>query len=154
MDIKTQPLFRLSVEVAYGTAQFLGETALGYSRRIMPICGGRFEGKRVSGRVLPGGADWVIIRPDGGLHLDVRLTLQTDQDELIYMTYSGRRNGPPELMDKISRSEDIPKGADYFRVAVQFETATPRLKWMNNIIGIGAGYRESIGPVYEVFEVL
>lgn len=154
MEIKLRPLFRLDVEVAPGTPQLLGKVSPGYTRRIMPISGGHFAGERFSGKVLPGGADWVIVRPDGGLNLDVRLTLQTDQGDFIYLTYIGRRNGPPELMDKISRSEDIPRGSDYFRVALQFETAAPELLWLNDIIAIGTGYREPNGPVYEIFEVL
>lgn len=153
-NISLRPLFKLSIEVAPGTRQHLGELPHGFTRRIMPVSGGRFEGERLSGKVLPGGADWLLVRPDGGLHLDVRLTLQTDQDELIYLTYNGRRVGPPEVMEKISRSEEVPPGADYFRVAVQLESAAPRLRWVNDIIAVGTGYREPIGPVYEMYEVL
>ena len=67
------------------------------------------------------------------------------------MTYNGRRNGPtPEMMRKIVNREPIPRGADYFRVLVQFETAAPRLAWLNDKVAVGTGTREPDGPVYDV----
>jgi hypothetical protein len=152
-SIQLQPLFTIKAEVS-GVPQLIGMIPIGYTRRIMCVSGGHFEGDLLNGRVLPGGADSVIERSDGGLHLDVRLTLETAQGELIYMTYFGRRNGSPEVMEKIVKREAIPRGADYFRVAIQFETAAARLLWLNDIIAIGTGYRDPDGPVYEVFQVL
>jgi hypothetical protein len=42
----------------------------------------RFEGDRLRGKVLPGGADWTLKRPDGVVELDLRITLQTDDGAL------------------------------------------------------------------------
>lgn len=151
--IELRPLFTLKADVN-APAQLVGAVPQGYTRRVMCVDGGRFEGERLRGRVLPGGADVVLERPDGGLHLDVRLVLETDAGELVYMTYSGRRNGStPEIMRKIVNREPIPRGADYFRVAVQFETAAPGLLWLNDRIAIGTGTREPDGPVYDIWEV-
>lgn len=152
-DIQFRPLFTIKASVD-APPQLVGAVPQGYTRRIMPVTGGYFKGERLSGAVLPGGADCVIERSDGGLHLDVRLGLQTDEGEMIYMTYFGRRNGPPDIMKKIVKREEIPQGADYFRVAAQFETAAPRLLWLNDIIAVGTGYREPNGPVYDIHEVL
>jgi hypothetical protein len=151
--ISLRPLFTIKIEVN-GPQQLIGELPHGYTRRIMAATGGHFEGERLRGLIVPGGGDSVLERPDGGLHLDVRLTLETDAGEMIFMTYAGRRNGPPEMMQKIVKREPIPRGADYFRVAVQFETGAPRLRWLNDILAIGSGYRDPDGPGYEIFEVL
>lgn len=150
--ITLAPLFRMKAEVD-GPMHLAGRTPLGYTRRIVMVTGGWFEGERLKGRILSGGGDYVAERPDGGLHLDVRLVLQTDADEIVYLTYTGRRNGPPEVMRKIVAREPIPVGADYFRVAMQFETGAPRLAWLNDIIAIGTGTREANGPLYDVWEV-
>lgn len=151
--ISLQPLFTIKADVD-APPQLVGAVPHGYTRRVMCVSGGRFEGERLRGRVLPGGADVVVERPDGGLHLDVRLMLETDDGELVYMTYTGRRNGPtPEIMKKIVNREPIPRGADYFRVAVQFETASKKLAWLNDKIAIGTGTREPNGPVYDIWEV-
>jgi hypothetical protein len=151
--IQLRHLFTIKADVDV-PPQLVGAVPMGYTRRVMCVTGGRFEGERLRGKVLPGGADTVLERADGGLHLDVRLMLETDAGELIYMTYTGRRNGPPELMKKIVAREPIPRGADYFRVAIQFETAAKDLLWLNDRIAIGSGHREPNGPVYEVHEVL
>ena len=63
-------------------------------RRVVPVVGGSFSGSRLRGVVLPGDADWVVMRPDGVLVLDVRITLRTDDGALIAMTYRGLRHGP------------------------------------------------------------
>lgn len=150
--ITLQPLF--SIKVAVNGAQLVGAVPHGFTRRVMTVSGGHFEGEQLSGRVLPGGADVVVERPDGGLHLDVRLVLETAQGELVYMTYQGRRNGPtPEIMRKIVNREPIPPGADYFRVLVQFETAAPRLLWLNDKVAVGTGTRDPDGPRYDVWQV-
>lgn len=151
--IALQPLFTIKAEVAT-PPQLVGAVPQGYTRRVMNVSGGRFEGERLRGKVLPGGADVVLERPDGGLHLDVRLVLETEQGELVYMTYNGRRNGPtPEIMRKIVNREPIPQGADYFRVLVQFETSAPRLLWLNDKVAVGTGTREPDGPLYDIWEV-
>jgi hypothetical protein len=150
--IELTPLFTIQIDV--DAAQLVGTVPQGYTRRMMCVKGGRFEGERLSGEVLPGGADAVIERPDGGLHLDVRLVLRTDRGELVYMTYNGRRNGPsPEIMQRIVKREPIPRGSDYFRVVVQFETGAPRLLWLNDKVFVGTGAREPNGPMYDIWEV-
>ena len=54
----------------------------------------------------PGG-DWLLMRPDQVLTLDVRLTLLTDDGDYIYMSYRGLRHGPNEVMDKLNKGEAV-----------------------------------------------
>ena len=93
-DIRTAYLF--TIELNLGEIQLLGKTPLG-ERRVALIEGGRFEGPKLKGIIMKGGNDWLINRPDGALQLDVRLTLKTDDDHLIGMTYRGYRHGPARL---------------------------------------------------------
>ena len=95
--MKTAPLFTLDVDL--GPMQDIGEGPNGY-RRIIPITGGRFEG-RISGDILPGGADWNLVRPDGTVHLWARYTLRADDGALIMITNEGFQPGDPETMDLI-----------------------------------------------------
>lgn len=60
----------------------LGDGPLG-ERRIVPITGGRFEGPRLRGRVLPGGADRQLVRADGVRELDALYELETDDGAVI-----------------------------------------------------------------------
>ena len=90
-----QPLYK--AEITLAPPQELGDTPQG-RRRIIGITGGRFFGERLSGRVLAGGADWQIIRPDGVAVLDTRYTMQTGDGALIYVRNEGYRHGPPDVM--------------------------------------------------------
>ena len=150
-EIRTTHLFTLALEVA--GMQPIGATPAG-NRRIGLVAGGKFEGPRLRGKVLPGGADWIIVRPDGVTTLDVRLVLETDDGAAIGMTYRGLRHGPAEVMDKVNRGETVDPSTYYFRTAVAFETAATKYAWLNSAIFVGTGYRTSSGPVYDVFEVL
>jgi hypothetical protein len=60
----------------------LGESKRG-ERRVVPITGGTFEGPGIRGEVLPGGADWQLVRPDGVLELYARYLLRTHDGVLI-----------------------------------------------------------------------
>ncbi|MFN3449917.1 MAG: DUF3237 family protein, partial [Roseococcus sp.] len=61
-------------------------------RRIVPITGGRCAGPRLNGEVLPGGADFQHIRPDGVLELEARYALRLDDGALVNVVNRGLRN--------------------------------------------------------------
>ncbi len=150
-ELRTAHLFTLSLEVA--GMQPIGATPAG-NRRVGLVAGGRFKGPRLSGTVLPGGADWIVERPDGATTLDVRLVLETDDGAAIGMTYRGLRHGPAAVMERMARGEAVDPSEYYFRTAIAFETAAAKYDWLNRIIAIGTGHRPPQGPVYDVFEVL
>jgi hypothetical protein len=130
----------------------LGATPFG-QRRIVRITGGSFEGPRLRGTVLPEGGDWLLLRPDGVLQLDVRATLQTDDGHLIYMTYRGLRHGPPEVIERLNRGETVDPKSYYFRTSPVFETAAAPYDWLNRIVAVATGERLPAGPIYTVYEV-
>ena len=150
--LKTKPLFDLQLNVPQIVD--LGDTPMG-RRRIATVAGGHFEGERLRGTVLaaPGG-DWLLLRPDGVLVLDVRLTLRTDDEALIYMAYRGLRHGPAEVMQRLNAGEPVDPSSYYFRMTPIFETASQRYAWLNGIVAVGVGRREPTGPVYQLHEVL
>ena len=86
----------MTLQVAVARPQKIGAVPHG-TRATAPIAGGHFEGPRLRGKVLPGGGDWTLLRGDGVLELDLRVTLETDDGALIHMTSFGLRHGPPEV---------------------------------------------------------
>ena len=150
-EIRTTHLITLTLAV--GGMQAIGATPSG-NRRIGLVEGGTFQGERLRGTVLPGGADWIMVRGDASTTLDVRLVLETDDKALIGMTYRGMRHGPAAVMERMNRGEKIDPAEYYFRIAVAFETAAPKYDWLNRIIAVGTGQRPPEGPIYEIFEVL
>lgn len=150
-EIRTKHLFSLSLKIS--ETQNLGGTPLG-DRRVAVVDGGAFEGARLKGTVLHGGSDWLLGRPDGSLHLDVRLTLKTDDGELIGMTYRGFVHGPAPVIERLNRGDAVDASEYYFRTAAFFETSSANYGWLNRIVAVATGHRPPAGLRYEVFEVL
>lgn len=145
-----QPLFR--AEVTLGAPQELGTTPFG-RRRVIPITGGSFHGERLSGRVLPGGGDWQVLRHDDVAELDARYTLETADGALIYVRNFGYRHGPPEVMQRLARGEPVDPSLYYMRTTPRFETSAERYRWLNGIICVGTGARRPAAVELEFFEV-
>jgi hypothetical protein len=150
-EIRTTHLMTMTLAVA--GMQAIGATPSG-NRRIGLVAGGTFRGERLRGTVLPGGADWIMLRGDGSTTLDVRLVLETDDKALIGMTYRGMRHGPAAVMERVNRGDNVDPSEYYFRTAVAFETAVAKYDWLNRTIAVGTGKRPPEGPVYDIFEVL
>ena len=131
----------------------VGQTACGL-RRIINITGGSFSGPRLSGEVLPGGADWQIIKNDGITELEAKYTLQTDDGALIYITNWGLRHGPKEIMDKMMAGVYVPPDAYYFRTVPRFEAGAEKYAWLNGMIAVASGERQADKVMINVFEVL
>jgi hypothetical protein len=136
--LNLQPL--LKAEIILAAAQELGDTPLG-RRRIIGITGGQFFGERLSGRVLPGGADWQVIRGDGVADLDARYTLETSDGALIYVRNRGYRHGSVEIAKKLSSGEEVDPSLYYMRTTPWFETGDARYAWLNRIVCVATGAR-------------
>ena len=150
--MNTRLLMMLRVKVA--PAQNVGAVPLG-TRRTAPIGGGTFEGPRLRGTVLPGGsADWLLLRADGVLEMDLRATLRTDDGALISMRSFGLRHGPPEVIAAIGRGETVDPATYYFRTTPRFETGHPAYTFLNRLVAVASGDRRAEGPVYTIHEVL
>jgi Protein of unknown function (DUF3237) len=146
-----EPIFRIHAELA--EILTLGQTPRG-ERRIINILGGRVDGAKVNGRILPGGADWQIIRHDGVAELDARYTIETVGGARILVVSEGLRHGPPDVMAQLARGEPVDPGLYYFRTCMRFETADPAVAWLNRILALGRGIREVRAVHIDVYEVL
>ena len=89
--IESRPLMRLRLTTS--PTQEIGSTPDG-RLKIFPVTGGSFKGERLRGKVLAGGGDWVTVRSNGTITLDLRITLETDDGSLIDMTFTGIRDDP------------------------------------------------------------
>ena len=135
-DIGLSAEFLMDMQLDVADAQDLG------TRRIVPVTGGTFEGPRLRGTALNGGGDWIIQRSDGASELNVRATLQTDDDELIYVWYRGI----------IYRPEG---GETYWRTTPVFETGSEKYAWLTRIVSVGIGRGGVPGKaVYSVYQIL
>ena len=134
-------------------AQELGEAPHG-RRRIIPITGGRVSGERLAGRVLPGGADWQVVRSDGVAELDARYTIETTDGALVYVANRGVRHGPAEVIRRLAAGEPVDPALYYMRTTPWFETGDARYAWLNRIVCVATGARRAASVELEVFEIL
>ena len=134
-------VFAFELRAQVGPPMELGEVP-GGRRRIVPILGGTFEGPTVRGKVLPGGADWQIVRADGFTEIDTRYTLETDAGLKVYVQNPGMRHAPPAIMEKLLAGQMVDPAQVYFRTAPTFETSAPELQWMTRAIFVGIGERQ------------
>jgi hypothetical protein len=148
--INLEPLFTINAKVS--TPQVTPDGPVG-DRRFIPVTGGTFEGERLRGQMLSGGADCQLIRSDGVAELDVRVTLQCDDGEIIYMKGLGLRHGPVEIMKKLAEGQDVDPSEYYFRESMLFEAAPGKYEWLNRVLAIGSGRRGPDSVILEVFEV-
>ena len=144
-------IYRL--EATLGQPLELGDTAQG-RRRIVPLTGGTFFGPELNGTLVPGGsADWQTVLPEGTALGDVRYTLRTDRDDLLYVQSRGVRHGSPEVLARLAHGEDVDASEYTFRTSSQIESGAPDLDWVNRGVFIGVGGRQADGVIYETYLV-
>jgi hypothetical protein len=134
--------FIMEAKVNVGEMQSIGTAQHGF-RRIIPITGGNFKGQRLKGTVLPGGADWQIIRPDGIREIEARYTLETDDGSKIYVMNKGLIRGQSDDPDTF-----------YFKTTPIFEAAEEKYAWLTQSLFL-ATVEPRPGSVYiGFFEII
>jgi len=146
-----QPIFTVHAELAPALA--FGRTPYG-ERRVIDILGGTVHGPRLQGRILPGGADWQIIRGDGAADIQARYTIETEAGARILVDSKGLRHGPLEVLAALARGDKVDPSLYYFRTVMRFETADPTADWLNRILALARGQREAQAVRLDVYEVL
>jgi hypothetical protein len=130
----------------------VGETPWG-RRRVIGITGGRFAGPRLTGDVLPGGADWQVVHADGSATIDTRYTLRTQDGALISLATRGVRHGPPDVLAELAVRDDVDPATYYFVVTLTFEVSAERYEWLNRLVAIGSAVRHPTAVVYDAYAV-
>jgi hypothetical protein len=139
--------------VVLNDAVQIGKGPLG-ARRIREVLSGEATGDRIRGTIGSGGADWLLVGPDGYGRLDVRLTLHTHDGANIYVQYFG----VIEYTDAAHAANAGERSSEwhehYFRTSPRLETGDPRYEWVNQTLFVAQG-RLHPGPVveYQVFRV-
>ncbi len=122
-------------------------------RRIFDVVGGTAQGPRISGKLLPSGADWLLVDEAGTGRLDVRGTLQTDDGAHIYIYYHGVLELNEKVAGALSKGEATEFGDTYFMTQPRFETGDPRYDWLNRIVAVAEGRVLPNAVEYRVFAI-
>ena len=148
--ISGEPIFTIRCELA--DILDVGPAPFGH-RRVVNILGGPVTGAKLKGRVLPGGADWQLIRADGVAYLDARYTLETGDGALIYVNNEGYRHGPKDVIERLARGEDVDPALYYMRATPWFETSAPAYAWLNRCVCVATGARRAAAVELDFYEV-
>jgi Protein of unknown function (DUF3237) len=144
-----EPAFE--VDALLGPLEDHGVTRAGH-RRVVPIASGRITGM-FDAEILPGGADWQLVRPDGSIEIDTRYSARTADGEYVHLRTSGVRSGPPAVLEALLRGETVDPAEDYFRVAVHLETSAPRLAVLERSLFVASAIREANRVAYIAYRV-
>jgi uncharacterized protein DUF3237 len=120
----------------------LGATPHGV-RRVVPITGGEFEGPKLRGSIVPGGADWQVLRGDGVSELEALYLLRTDDGVLIQVRNRGLRHGPEAVMQRLFAGEPVDPAEYYFRAVPSFAAPAGTYEWLNRSIFLCSGARQA-----------
>jgi Protein of unknown function (DUF3237) len=146
--------FVFEARVSVDPPQVVGPSPYGL-RRIVPITGGTVSGPSFQGRVVPGGADWQFVRPDGVLSVEAKYTLASKEGVLVMVTNRGMRHGPPEVIERLSKGESVDPSLYYFRTAAEFEAPVgSKYEWLSRAVFIGVGERIATAALIKFYQVL
>lgn len=145
--------FAFELNAQLGPAIDLGPTPFGF-RRVIDILSGTFEGPQLRGTLLPGGADWQIIRSDKVTELHAHYILNTHDGVLIQVNVRGLRHAPGDALERIARGETVDPADYYFRVAPVFQAPDGPYAWLNRSIFVGFGERMAAGVRIRAFRLL
>ena len=133
--LPVEHLFDLSIDLELGQVI---PTPLG-TRLTFVVKGGRFEGPRLRGEMLPGGGDWVSLGADGTSRMDVRASLRTDDGVLIHYESHGILRYPADGRKRLAKGERLSFDESYVRPTPRFETSDERYAWLCGIVTVGYG---------------
>lgn len=118
---------------------------------------GWVEGSPIKGKIILPSSDTLRDMGNGVFRLDVRLTIQTDDDQIIYVLYNGTSHCPREARDRFLRGELLRTDDCYFITAPTFETESGRYGWLNGIQAVGKMLelkgREGAHLMYDIFVI-
>jgi hypothetical protein len=105
------------------------ETSNGSVRAMFPIIGGEIGGSGLTGRILPGGADFAQRLPDGAYAIEARYCLMLD-------------DGTPLMITNAGRMQPMPGGSYQGRTRAVIEAPAGAHGWLSDAVLFGTVWAE------------
>ena len=126
--------FAFSARVLLEPTREVGRTPYGIRRRI-PIIGGSFEGPRIRGHILTGGADWQLQRDDDYTVIEADYMIEAADGTQIHVRNRGLTN------TRVAGAK-----TRYLRTVPEFEAPVGPHDWLNQSVFVGSLQGLSGGP--------
>lgn len=127
-NLQFEEVFR--IEVIVDAPILVGQDEIVGRRQLIPILSGVVTGPEFNGKVLPGGVDSQIIRPDGKCELSARYAIELDDGAAIYIENNGIRRVPNEYVDDVKAGKFVDPAVYYFRTVPTFEVYAEKYRWL------------------------
>lgn len=149
------PILRFAFELAASLdpPQELGEV-YGGRHRVVPVKGGTVTGPKLTGKVLPGGADWQTLLPSGVTQLEAKYVIEADDGTKIGVINRGVRRADPRTAARMAAGEVIPPTEYYFRTCPRFEVGPGPHAWLMGSVFVCTAERRPSDVLVRFFEVL
>jgi hypothetical protein len=143
----------LSYHATLGVPEMIGPVSDGL-RVNFYFTGGEVTGPKVTGKVRPAGGDWVRIRRDGIVLLDVKGMFETQDGALIHVILDGTADFGEGGYEKILAGNPPPSPTP-LRTFPRFHTAHPQYAWINRLhcLGVGEARFDQSRVSYDVYAV-
>jgi uncharacterized protein DUF3237 len=130
-DAAAPPLEHLmSISAEVGELVNMGPAPLG-ERRVVYIMGGTFA-----------------------VELDARYALRDERGGLVQVVSQGLRHGPPDVLARLARGEEVDPASYFFRTLMRFETGDAELAFLNTTLAVATAQRKARRVELECFRVL
>lgn len=143
--------FTIEVDISRPLTNGAGENG---ERKHIPITGGTVSGPELSGRVLPGGYDWLWQRPDGVAEINAYYSLEAEDGALIYVRNIGLRVALPETRAALQAGQSVDPEAYYFRAAPVFDAPDGPHQWLRETLFVSRITPRAGGVAVDVFRCL
>lgn len=151
-EVGLEEIFSISIKV--DAPIVVGQDDIVGRRQLIPILSGEVTGNGFNGKVLPGGIDSQIIRPDGKCELSARYAIALEDDTTIYIENNGIRTVPDEYVEDVRSGKFVDPSAYYFRTVPTFETYNSKYKWMMNYMFVCYATRLPENVLLKFYKVL
>jgi hypothetical protein len=119
----------------------------------VPILGGTVQGPRLNGQVLPGGGDWLLMRPDGASVIEAHYSIRADDDTPIYVHNRGLRVSSPEVLARLQHGDSVADDDMYFRSTPVFDAPDGPHGWLSDRLFVARQNRAGDAVIVQVYEV-
>ena len=116
--------------------------------------GGRFEGPKLRGELLPGFGDELLVGTDRIGRIRAHATLKTDDAAMIEFGAGGVIKVPDDGVERLAAGERLPFGETYVRTTPKLETADERYAWLNEAVLVGLNQLAPNHVDYRIYKVL
>ena len=145
-ELKTEKIGELNI--------FVDPPTVAGTKIIYPIKGGTSSGK-ITGKILPIGADFGTLLSPTTFKLDVREVIQTEDSATIYVIYTGYIYADAETFKLLvsGKAKEVSPDKYYFRINPIFETTSKKYDWLNHTVAIGIGTVTETGVSYKIYAI-